>query len=153
MIKMTKLEETVYNAIRGIEQDGELFDFHDICLESDMEGTRARGVIASLVKKGLVVSTKTAHEDEVIESYATRTIEEVEAEMATRPIVSHERKSKEPKIHKITNASRVRDKIAEVKSEMSKEEAQAIVVQFCMEQLGQSKQLANTYFMENWERV
>lgn len=150
MIKMTKLEETVYNAIRGIEQDGEPFDFHDICLESDMEGTRARGVIASLVKKGLVVSTKTAHEDEVIESYATRTIEEVEAEMATRPIVTHERK---PKEHKITNASRVRDKIAEVKTEMSKEEAQAVVVQFCMDQLGQSKQLAKTYFMENWERV
>lgn len=54
---------------------------------------------------------------------------------------------------KVTNAMRVREKIAEVKAEMSKEEAEMTVVQFCMEQLGQSKQLAKTYFKDNYDRV
>lgn len=54
---------------------------------------------------------------------------------------------------KVTNAMRVREKIAEVKAEMSKEEAEMTVVQFCMEQLGQSKQLARTYFKDNYDRV
>ena len=151
MIKLTKLEQTVYDTIRALEAEGDAFDFQDVCMTCDMENTRARGVVVSLVKKGLVQTVQIPFEDGVMDSYQTRSIEEVEAELAASKVTVEAKKDEKPK--KVSNASRVREQIAQVKETMSKEEAMAVVMQFCMEQLGQSKQLAKTYFTENWERV
>ena len=54
---------------------------------------------------------------------------------------------------KVTNASLVREQIRELKDVLSKEEVEEVVVEWCMETLGQSRQLAKTYFANNWDKV
>ena len=146
MTKMTKLEQAVYDAINAVLQDSVEVDLQDICLETDMETSRARGVVASLIKKGLVVSEVSERNSEEVVTYQTRTIEEAEAEMATRVVAPAKEK-------KVTKASLMREQIAAFKQTMTKEEAQAHIIQWAMETLGQSKQLAKVYFTENWYKV
>lgn len=54
---------------------------------------------------------------------------------------------------RVTNASLVREQIRELKDILSKDEVEEVVVDWCMEVLGQSKQLAKTYFHNNWDKV
>lgn len=147
MIKMTKLEQAVYDAINAVLQDSVEVDLQDICLETDMDSSRARGVVASLTKKGLVINEVSENDGEEVVTYKTRTIEEVEAEMQTQDI------EKPTKEKKVTKASLMREEIAKLKATMAKEEAQDQIIQWAMETLGQTKQLAKVYFTENWDKV
>jgi len=54
---------------------------------------------------------------------------------------------------RVTNASLVRDQIRDLKAIFSKDEVEEAVIDWCMEVLGQSKQLAKTYFHNNWDKV
>lgn len=54
---------------------------------------------------------------------------------------------------KVTNASLVRDQIRELKDVLSKEEVEEVVVEWCIDTLGQSRALAKIYFANNWDKV
>lgn len=54
---------------------------------------------------------------------------------------------------RVTNASLVRDQIRDLKAIFTKEEVEEAVIDWCMDVLGQSKQLAKTYFHNNWDKV
>src|SRR5574343_605808 len=95
MIKLTKLEQTVYDTIRALEAEGDAFDFYDVCMTCDMGYTRARGVVVSLVKKGLVQTVQVPLDEGVIDTYQTRSIEEVEADLASKEAALAEPKKEE----------------------------------------------------------
>src|SRR5574343_277228 len=149
MIKLTKNETAVYAALSTAATA------EDVAVIVEMKKAAVLGVLASLMKKEVVV----AQEGEAGKMFA-RTEAEVELYVEPAAEVKEEPKQEvkeepkqEGKPKKVTNAMRVRDKIAEVKAHLDNAEGHAQVMQYCMEVLGQTKQLAKAYVSENWGKV
>lgn len=179
MIKLNKAESEVFNAILATGAA----DADSIAYESSLSKVKVKSILKTMIEKSAVYSFTdgdavmfdiTGADVEMFNEDTSHLTEEVVEQPTTEQPTSEvapksekkEKKAKKEKEdidlskftkngqpRKVTNAMRVREKIAEVKAEMSKEEAEMTVVQFCMEQLGQSKQLARTYFKDNYDRV
>src|SRR5574343_558224 len=174
MIKLTKNETAVYAALRTAATA------EDVAVIVEMKKAAVLGVLASLMKKEVVVAqeveagnmfARTEAEVELYVEPAAEVKEEPKQEVKEEPKqeVKEEPKqevkeqkeekvfdnhlTKDGKPKKVTNAMRVRDKIAEVKAHLDNAEGHAQVMQYCMEVLGQTKQLAKAYVSENWGKV
>src|SRR5574343_541792 len=166
MIKLTKNETAVYAALRTAATA------EDVAVIVEMKKAAVLGVLASLMKKEVVVAqegeagkmfARTEAEVELYVEPAAEVKEEPKQEVKEEPkqevkeqkeekvFDNHLTKDGKPK--KVTNAMRVRDKIAEVKAHLDNAEGHAQVMQYCMEVLGQTKQLAKAYVSENWGKV
>src|SRR5574343_77567 len=179
MIKLTKNESKVFEAILATGAA----DADSIAYESGRSKVKVKSVLKDLIAKSAVYSFTQDEDvmfditSANVEQYSEDTshlVDEVTDEVEEQkpeipqeaPPAKAEKKEKAPKEEldpakftkggkprKVTNAMKVREEIAKVKSNMTKEEAEVVIVQFCMEQLGQSKQLAKTYFKDNYDRV
>lgn len=182
MIKLSKAESEVFNAILATgaaDADSIAYEssLSKVKVKSILKAMIEKSAVYSFTDGDAVMFDITGADVEMFNEDASHLTEEVTeqptTEQPTAEVVpkSEKKEKKEKKAkkekedidlskftkngqpRKVTNAMRVREKIAEVKAEMSKEEAEMAVVQFCMEQLGQSKQLARTYFKDNYDRV
>src|SRR5574343_44295 len=162
MIKLTKNETAVYAALSTAATA------EDVAVIVEMKKAAVLGVLASLMKKEVVVAqegeagkmfARTEAEVELYVEPAAEPKEEVKEEPKQEVKEQKEEKvfdnhlTKDGKPKKVTNAMRVRDKIAEVKAHLDNAEGHAQVMQYCMEVLGQTKQLAKAYVSENWGKV
>ena len=182
MIKLTKNESKVFEAILATgaaDADSIAYEsgMSKVKVKSILKDMIEKSVVYSFTQDEDVMFDITGAD---VEQYSEDTthltvevvdaVEEPKSEVVPEPKENKpakaEKKEKEPKEEldptkftkggkprKVTNAMKVREEIAKVKASMTKEEAELVVVQFCMEQLGQSKQLAKTYFKDNYDRV
>lgn len=72
------------------------------------------------------------------------TVEEVKVDKPAKIVVDGK---------KISNAARMREQIALVKHKMDDAQAEEKLMQWAMEVLGHTKQLAKSYVRSNWDRV
>jgi len=173
MIKLTKHETEVFNAILATGSA----DAESIAYESSMSVVKTKSVLKDLIEKkavysfdedGTVMFDITGETVQAFDEDATFLVQEDDAQAvpATESIEPTKKQSKPEKEQldpnlftkngkprKVTNAMKVREQISMLKATTSKEEAEMKIVQWCMETLGQSKQLAKTYFKDNWDKV
>ena len=180
MIKLTKNETAVFNAILATgaaDADSIAYEssLSKVKVKSILKEMIEKSVVYSFDEDGAVMFDITGATVECFDESTSHLTEEVVEEVNQEAPKVEDTKEQEPKEkkvkkepkeeldptqftkngkpRKVTNATRVREKIAMFKSTMTKEEAEMHVVQYCMEELGQSKQLAKTYFKDNWEKV
>ena len=174
-ITLTKNETIVYDII---SQETSL---DDIAFIAELKMAAVYGIVSSLAKKGVAVKTEGGEyvraEGVNVELYtekeATQAVEQaptepvetvVELAEADEPTTLPTKKAdhsgidltkftKAGKPRVISNAARMREQIAMVKGKMDDADAEKMLMQWAMETLGHTKQLAKSYVKTNWHRV
>ena len=178
MIKLTKNETAVYNVIQtatAAEDIAVITEMKKAAVMGVLSSLVKKGVAIVDEQDDVKLFTRTDAEvelfqeevveetvNEVEETTNEETVNEVEETTNEEPVSEAvEQKeqldpnlfTKSGKPRKVTNAMKIREQIALVKSSMTKEEAINHVMMFGVNVLGQSKQLAKAYATENYDRV
>jgi len=171
-IALTKNETIVYNIIT---QETSL---DDIAFIAELKMASVYGIVSSLAKKGAAVKTESGEyvraEGVNVELYTEKEVAPVEVQAPVELVETAEEPSKaveqptkkvghndidltkytragKPRV--ISNAARMREQIAMVKGKMDEVEAEKLLMQWAMDTLGHTKQLAKSYVKTNWHRV
>ena len=125
------------------------------------EYVRAEGVNVELYTEKEVAPVAVQAPAEQVETADETAEEPVEPAKATEPPTKKDdhngidlakfTKAGKPRV--ISNAARMREQIAMVKGKMDDTEAEKLLMQWAMETLGHTKQLAKSYVKTNWHRV